>query len=136
MQANRGRDTSPETLVRSLLHARGLRFRVCAPLPFDRRRRADITFSRVGLFVFIDGCFWHGCPQHYQAPKTNSEFWRNKVVGNRDRDADSGARLRDLGFHVLRVWEHEDPTKAADRIISQYWELRADVETKGRGDAD
>src|SRR4051794_306972 len=62
MQANRGRDTAPELAVRSALHRLGWRFRVDVPLPFDRRRRADIVFSRVGLYIFIDGCFWHGCP--------------------------------------------------------------------------
>src|SRR5262245_36128658 len=65
MQANRGRDTGPEIALRSLLHRAGLRFRVDLPLPFDRRRRADIVFTRVGLYVFVDGCFWHGCPEHF-----------------------------------------------------------------------
>src|SRR3954452_18541147 len=76
MQANRGRDTGPELAVRSALHAMGLRYRVALPMPFDRRRRADISFTRVGLHVFIDGCFWHGCPDHFILPKTNTDFWQ------------------------------------------------------------
>ena len=83
MQANRGRDTMPELAVRSRLHALGLRYRVATPLPFDRRRRADIFFSRAGLYVFIDGCYWHGCPEHFVEPKTNVDFWRTKIDGNR-----------------------------------------------------
>lgn len=124
MQAIRARDTKPERLIRAMLHAQGLRYRVSEPLPFDRRRRADITFSRVGLFVFIDGCFWHGCSMHYQAPKTNVDFWSQKVDGNRRRDADTDSRLFALGYGVVRVWEHEDPWLAAARIARSYWERR------------
>src|SRR3954447_928733 len=79
MQANRGRDTGPELAVRSALHRAGWRFRVDVPLPFDRRRRADVVFTRVGLYVFIDGCFWHGCPDHFVTPKTRTDFWLDKV---------------------------------------------------------
>ena len=93
MQANRGRDTGPEVALRSLLHRAGLRFRVDFPLPFDRRRRADIVFTRAGLYVFVDGCFWHGCPDHFVMPKTREQFWRDKIEGNRARDANSDAHL-------------------------------------------
>jgi DNA mismatch endonuclease (patch repair protein) len=120
MQANRGRDTGPELAVRSRLHAEGLRFRVATPLPIDRRRRADIFFPGAGLYVFIDGCFWHGCPQHYQAPKTNSAFWAEKVAGNRARDTDTVKRLNELGFTVLRFWEHEAPSQVANTIQETY----------------
>jgi DNA mismatch endonuclease, patch repair protein len=120
MQANRGRDTSPELAVRSLLHASGLRYRVATPLPFDRRRRADIYFSRVGLYVFIDGCYWHGCLDHYVEPKTNVDFWRSKIEGNRSRDLDTTARLHALGYDVLRFWEHSDPEWVAREIADRY----------------
>lgn len=79
MVANRRRDTSPELALRSALHRSGLRFRVDQPLPFDRRRRADIVFPRQKIAVFVDGCFWHGCPEHYSAPKANADLWREKV---------------------------------------------------------
>ncbi|TDC52010.1 very short patch repair endonuclease [Jiangella ureilytica] len=124
MQANRGRDTGPEMALRSILHARGLRFRVCEPLPFDRRRRADVTFTRVGLYVFVDGCFWHGCSAHFVVPKTRTAFWLAKVQGNQARDADSRARLEALGGTVLRFWEHESPAEVADVIEQTYLHLK------------
>lgn len=127
MQANRGRDTGPEVRIRSLLHAAGLRYRVNQPLPFDRRRRADITFPKVRLYVFIDGCFWHRCPEHFVEPKTRTQFWLDKVQGNRLRDADTRHRLESAGATVVRVWEHDDPSIAAERIRSVYASLRAAV---------
>lgn len=116
MRANRGRDTGPELAVRRALHAMGLRYRVDHPLPFDRRRRADVAFTRVRVAVFIDGCFWHGCPEHGITPRTNSRFWSEKFVGNRARDVDTTARLEAVGWMVLRFWEHEDPRAAAEQI--------------------
>jgi DNA mismatch endonuclease, patch repair protein len=124
MQANRGRDSKPELRVRSALHRAGLRFRVCQVLPFDRRRRADITFPRVHLYVFIDGCYWHGCPEHYQTPKTNTEFWTGKVQQNQIRDRDTTSELQALGFTVLRFWEHEPPDAVVAQIVHTYWSLR------------
>lgn len=124
MQSNKGRDTTPELAVRSLLHASGLRFRVCEPLPFDQRRRADVTFTRVGLYVFIDGCFWHGCPEHYQAPKKNGEFWAAKVRANRERDSDTTAKLEAMGLEVMRFWEHTAACEVASQVIAAYWALR------------
>ena len=108
MRGNRRRDTAPELALRSALHRRGLRFRVDQPLPFDRRRRADITFPRRRVAVFVDGCFWHGCPQHYVAPRTHSDYWAAKIAGNRARDVQTTQRLQDEGWMVLRFWEHED----------------------------
>lgn len=127
MRANRGRDTGPELRVRRRLHGAGLRYRVGTPLPFDRRRRADVYFSRVGLYVFIDGCFWHGCSTHFQLPKTNSAFWADKIGLNRLRDADTNERVRALGFISLRFWEHESAADVVDEIIRVYAELLADA---------
>lgn len=123
MQANRGRDTGPEMLIRSALHAMGLRFRVAQPLPFDRRRRADITFTRVGLYVFVDGCFWHHCPEHFVTPKTRTDFWMTKILGNEARDAETNERIRQAGGTVIRIWEHDDPTEAVARITKAYRDL-------------
>jgi DNA mismatch endonuclease Vsr len=78
MQANRGRDTGPELRLRRLLHAAGRRYRVEWPMPGDRRRRIDIAFPRRKIAVFVDGCFWHRCPNHYVSPKANAEFWDTK----------------------------------------------------------
>jgi DNA mismatch endonuclease (patch repair protein) len=118
MVSNRGRDTRPELAVRRLLHAAGLRYTVdVAPLP-SLRRRADLVFSRRRVAVFIDGCFWHGCPQHYTVPQTNSEFWQTKVAANRARDEDTTARLVAADWTVVRAWEHEDPRVVAARVIA------------------
>jgi DNA mismatch endonuclease, patch repair protein len=116
MQANRGRDTGPELAVRRRVHARGLRYRVDHPLPFDRRRRADIAFTRAKVAVFIDGCFWHGCPDHGTTPRTNSRFWSEKIARNRVRDAQTTERLFAAGWTVLRFWEHEDPERCAELV--------------------
>ena len=109
MQGNRRRDTQPELAVRRLLHGSGYRYRVDWPLPFDRRRRADIAFTKDKLVIFVDGCYWHRCPQHYVAPRTNSEFWDEKTLSNQRRDLDTDRRLAALGWTVLRFWEHADP---------------------------
>lgn len=123
MLANRGRDTGPELAIRSRVHRAGLRYRVDWPLPFDRRRRADLAFTRVGLFVFIDGCYWHGCPEHFTIPKTRTDFWLAKIEGNRRRDHDTDARLRQLGLTPLRVWEHTDPESASGLVLAEYARL-------------
>jgi DNA mismatch endonuclease (patch repair protein) len=110
------RDTRPELLLRRILHARGLRYRVDQPLLPDRRRRADVAFGRAKVAVFVDGCFWHGCPEHLVWPKSNEAFWRKKLDANRLRDEDTNRQLRDQGWEVVRVWEHEDMAVAASRI--------------------
>lgn len=117
MQGNRRRDTAPEMQIRRLLHGQGLRYRVDVPLPFDRRRRADIVFTRQKLAVFIDGCFWHGCPEHYVEPRTNRQYWMAKVTQNVARDRDTDARMRALGWTVVRFWEHEDADMVAQSVI-------------------
>jgi DNA mismatch endonuclease (patch repair protein) len=117
MIANRRRDTVPELLVRRGLHAAGYRFRVDHPLIIDRRRRGDIVLTRRRAAVFIDGCFWHGCPQHHVPPRSNPEYWRSKVAANRARDRDTDARLIAAGWTVHRHWEHEDPAVVIDALI-------------------
>ncbi len=124
MKANRRRDTTPELAVRRILHGAGLRFRVDHPLPFDRRKRADIVFSRAGLYVFIDGCFWHGCPDHFVLPKTRTDFWHEKIARNRNRDLSTNAGLIAADLVPLRIWEHTPPAAAATLIVSAYRSLR------------
>lgn len=116
MQGNRRRDTAPELRLRRRLHAMGLRYRVDRPLEFDRRRRADLTFVRRRLVVFLDGCFWHGCPEHYVAPKSHLDYWSAKVARNAARDSDTTDRLRALGWEVRRYWEHQDLDWVAEDI--------------------
>jgi DNA mismatch endonuclease, patch repair protein len=115
MTSQRQRDTKGELELRSLLHRRGLRFRVHALLP-GLRRRSDIVFTRARVAVFVDGCFWHGCPEHGSWPKQNANWWREKIEANQRRDRDTDARLNAAGWTVVRVWEHDDPTQAAERI--------------------
>lgn len=116
MRANRSRDTTPETELRSLLHRRGLRFRVdVSPIP-GVRRRADVVFPRARVAVFVDGCFWHGCPLHATWPKANADFWREKIETNRRRDEDTNRKFAEAGWTVVRVWEHEDVEAASLRI--------------------
>lgn len=117
MQANKGRDTQPELAVRRLVHAAGLRYRVDVRPIKNLNRRADMTFRRVKVAFFLDGCFWHGCPEHHTAPRNNAAFWAAKVEENRARDAETNARLINEGWTVVRAWEHEDPGKVAERIV-------------------
>ena len=118
------RETAPEMRVRSLLHAAGLRYRVHYPVPGNRRRKIDIAFTRVRLAIFIDGCFWHGCPAHGIRPRTNEEWWAWKLRRNSDRDRDTDRLLEAAGRRVLRVWEHQDPEQAVQQIVACVTELR------------
>lgn len=118
MQQQKTRDTKPELAVRSQLHAAGLRYWVDrAPLP-GVRRRADLVFARAKVAVFIDGCFWHSCPEHGMIPGKNTEWWREKFEANRRRDADTDERLLEAGWLPARFWEHEDPTAVAGTIAA------------------
>jgi len=118
MLANRRRDTKPELAVRRLVHARGLRYRVdFAPIPDQRRLRADLVFTRAKVAVFVDGCFWHGCPVHHTLAKRNAEFWAAKVASTRTRDDRVNQLLDKAGWTVLRFWEHEEPKWVATRIV-------------------
>ncbi|MDA8321320.1 MAG: very short patch repair endonuclease [Actinomycetota bacterium] len=117
MRGNKGKDTRPELAVRSAAHALGLRYRVgVRPLP-DTRRTADLVFPKAKVAVFVDGCFWHGCPDHYRPASRNAEFWTAKIAGNIERDADTDARLTAAGWRVIRVWEHEPAAIAARKIM-------------------
>lgn len=116
MEAQPSRDTSPELELRSELHGRGLRYRV-HDRPIDGlRREADVVFRGPKVAVYVDGCFWHGCPEHGSTPKSNRDFWREKIQRNKERDRDTVERLEEEGWVAVRVWEHEDPVEAADRV--------------------
>jgi DNA mismatch endonuclease (patch repair protein) len=118
------RDTAPEVALRRELHRRGLRYRVHAKVPGNNRRTIDIAFSRVKLAVYVDGCFWHGCAEHGTQPRTNNQWWKWKIDRNRTRDADTNRALTEVGWAVVRVWEHEDVKIAADRVEA-IWRDRA-----------
>lgn len=116
MQANKGRDTAPEVALRRELFRRGYRYRIHARLIPNSRRTVDIAFAGARIAVFVDGCFWHGCPTHGTQPKANADFWKSKIETNRVRDADTSRTLAEAGWKVVRVWEHEDPISAANRV--------------------
>ncbi|MGA4684081.1 very short patch repair endonuclease [Micromonospora sp. AB353] len=118
MQANTGRDTKPELALRRAVHALGLRYYVNRRPIKAVRRTADLLFPKLKLAVFLDGCFWHGCPEHHTVAKTNASFWAEKVAANRRRDADTNERLMAQGWKVVRVWEHEPVAEAAARIAA------------------
>jgi DNA mismatch endonuclease (patch repair protein) len=137
MAANRRRDTGPELRLRSALHRMGLRFRVDMPIVVPGRRpiRPDIAFTRARVAVFIDGCFWHGCPEHGSAPKANASYWRAKIAQTQMRDHDADRLLGSVEWSVVRVWEHTALEDARRRILvalaasqapprtSSYWAL-------------
>jgi DNA mismatch endonuclease (patch repair protein) len=110
------RDTSVELAIRRQLHALGYRYRVDFRLEPSLRCRGDIVFTRRRVVVFVDGCFWHGCPVHATAPTNNAEWWRAKLDANIERDNRNRTALSQLGWTVIRVWEHEDSCGAVDRI--------------------
>jgi DNA mismatch endonuclease (patch repair protein) len=112
--------TAPERALRRELHRRGLRYRVNVPtIP----GRPDIALTRARIAVFVDGCFWHGCPEHAVAPKANADWWRSKLDANVARDRRTEERLREMGWLVIRAWEHENPVDAAD-VIERAWRDR------------
>lgn len=117
MVAAKQRDTKPELELRAFLENAGLEFEVDTPPILGLRRRADILFSHAYIAVFIDGCFWHGCPIHGTWPKKNAEFWRDKIETNRQRDKDTDQRLKEKGWQVVRAWEHDDMKEVALIIL-------------------
>lgn len=126
MRANRGRDTAPELALRSALHMRGIRFRKDLRLDLGdgRRSRPDIVIVGVRLAIFVDGCFWHGCPDHGSLPVANRAFWKDKLDATACRDRDQKAWLISAGWNVVRVWEHEVPDAAAWKIADLVATLR------------
>ncbi|MBL8724456.1 MAG: DNA mismatch endonuclease Vsr [Planctomycetes bacterium] len=111
------RDTPLEVAIRRILFAAGLRYRVDCVAVAGMRRRADLLFRSARIAVFVDGCFWHCCPQHATWPKANRAWWRRKLLGNAARDRDTDRRLRAAGWQVIRVWEHTNAEVAAARIM-------------------
>ena len=127
MVGNRSRDTGPERALRSELHRLGLRFLVDArPVP-TIPRRSDVVLRGDRVAVFLDGCFWHGCPDHFRPPVTNADYWAAKIAGNRARDASTTALLEAAGWVVVRAWEHEPPALAARRVAAALIAVRQAV---------
>ena len=123
MKSQRRKDTRCELALRSELHRRGFRFRVDQRL-LESRRKGDLVFGAAKVVVFVDGCFWHCCPIHATWPKANAEWWRDKLHANVERDRNTDKVLRASGWRVFRVWEHEDASRAADRVARSLREQR------------
>jgi DNA mismatch endonuclease (patch repair protein) len=133
MRACGQKDTAPERALRSALFRLGLRYLVDRrPLP-GLRRKADILFPSLKIAVFVDGCFWHGCPEHATWPKANGEYWRRKIIRNRERDKDTDRQLAHANWITLRVWEHEEPVEAAARVAREVRRRRARLAVDGSG---
>ncbi|WJZ68176.1 very short patch repair endonuclease [Kocuria rosea] len=119
MQANRRRDTGPELALRSALHAAGYRYRCDLRIDLPTARvRPDIVFTRRKVAVFVDGCFWHSCPQHGRQPTVNTGYWTPKLQGNRERDRRNTDALVHAGWVVVRIWEHESVSGALDKVAT------------------
>ncbi|MGI8729274.1 MAG: very short patch repair endonuclease [Solirubrobacteraceae bacterium] len=116
MRAARVRDTGPELAIRTELFARGLRYRIHRRPLESLRSEADVVFPRERVAVYVDGCFWHRCPDHGVMPKANATWWRDKLDANVERDRRADRLLTAAGWVVVRVWEHESPVVAATRI--------------------
>lgn len=123
MSRARNRDTGPELALRQLLYQNGVRYRIQYRPPFLSRRTIDIAFPRRRLAVFVDGCFWHGCPLHGTRPKSNGDWWASKLEANGHRDRDTDQVLRKAGWEVLRFWEHEEPAAACELVLISHAEL-------------
>ncbi|MCX4772365.1 very short patch repair endonuclease [Streptomyces sp. NBC_01260] len=133
MSRQASRDTAPEVAVRRLLHASGYRYRVNERVPDMSRRTIDIAFTRAKVAVFLDGCFWHGCPEHATRPRSNAEWWRQKLDRNMARDAETTAHLVAEGWTVLRFWEHEAPGGVAERVAKAVDRERSARRTRQEG---
>lgn len=125
-RANPRSDTKPEVALRSALHRHGLRFRKDYPIRTGGGRpiRADIAFMKVRLAVFVDGCFWHGCPEHGVTPIANADYWVPKLARNAERDRESANRLREAGWEVLRIWEHVPTPDAVALVVQALYRAR------------
>lgn len=132
MQRQARESTGPEVALRRELFRMGCRFRVHVPLLEGRARKVDVVLRRHRLAVFVDGCFWHACPKHGTKPRVNQWYWEAKLVRNRARDRDTDRRLRSKGWKVVRVWEHEEPSEAAERILRWICEQRSGTKATAR----
>ncbi|MFJ8508114.1 very short patch repair endonuclease [Streptomyces avermitilis] len=136
MSKQLSKNTGVELAVRRLLHAAGMRYRVEYPVPGMPRRRIDVAFPGAKVAVLIDGCFWHGCPQHATQPKANADWWRTKLDRNMARDRETTEQLLAAGWTVLRFWEHEAPEAVAARVAEAVRRRRtADERRQSKGRA-
>lgn len=132
MQANRSVDTAVEQLLRSALHRQGLRFGKHANVDPAVKCRADVVFRGARVCIFVDGCYWHGCPKHFETPKRNTAWWQEKIQDNRNRDRRKTSALRRRGWRVIRIWEHEVSTQSLSQLVDRIQrEVRRKTTSRG-----
>lgn len=124
------RDTTPEIRLRKLLHAQGFRYRINHAIDGLPRRTIDIAFTRLRLAVFIDGCFWHGCPKHFVPPKKNGSWWADKIARNKERDEETNAYVRQQGWVVLRFWEHDLPSVSLEAVTAEMERIKSESDQR------
>jgi DNA mismatch endonuclease (patch repair protein) len=136
MRANRRANTKPEVALRSALHARGYRYRkdLRLDLPDGVRVRPDIVFTARKVAIFVDGCFWHVCPEHGREPTTNEWYWTPKLRRNMERDRQANAALEAAGWRVVRLWEHEPLPAAVDAVVEAVGPASAERKFEGTGE--
>jgi DNA mismatch endonuclease (patch repair protein) len=117
MSLQRTKNTEAEMRLRRVLHRRGLRYRLGRQPVAEVQCKPDLVFVTARVAVFVDGCFWHGCKEHPSWPKSNAQWWKEKIERNRQRDEETRTQLRKAGWSVVQVWEHEDVEHAADRVM-------------------
>ena len=119
MKANRRTNTKPELALRSALYARGYRYRKDFRLDLPARRvRPDIAFTSRKVAVFVDGCFWHACPEHGSQPRNNEWYWGPKLLRNVERDRADDEALILAGWSVVRLWEHVPLDEALATVVT------------------
>lgn len=119
MRAIGRKDTKPELELRRLLHAAGRRYRIDFPIRTEMGLvRPDVAFTKARVAVFVDGCYWHGCPDHGRVPSVNSSYWGPKLARNAERDRLQAEALEAIGWRILRFWEHDDPDEAVRQVIA------------------
>lgn len=116
MEAAKPKNTLPEIKLQTALAELGINFETDVKPIEDLHRRADVLIREGKIAIFVDGCFWHGCPIHGTQAKANAEFWADKIKRNQERDLDTNEHLEAAGWTVIRIWEHEDPNDAAKQI--------------------
>lgn len=132
MRRQRRRDTGPELALRRELRARRLGYRLHRRPSKSLAREADLIFRGAMVVVFVDGCYWHGCPEHASWPRSNARFWQVKIERNRERDRETDRILADEGWMIFRVWEHEDAGTAAERIAAEVRKRRGSRPRRAR----
>jgi DNA mismatch endonuclease, patch repair protein len=131
MRTTKRRDTRPELAFRSALHAMGLRFQVDKKIDANRGK-TDVAFPTERVAVYVDGCFWHACPDHGTIPKQNRDWWVAKLEANKARDLATTRALTAAGWRVIRFWEHDDPVDAAQGVYDHVLAIRANNNRNGR----